>query len=251
MLPPRTKPRIIPVLDVMNGQVVRAVGGKRHEYRPVVSKLTTSTEPVEVAKALLDATGAGELYVADLDAISGADRSARVVAELANQNDCRLLVDLGIRTPDDFALVPRRKNVAPVIGSETMTDIDAGLAAGFDFLSDWAFSLDLFRGRLLGNWQVWGDFGVRSDEDVWEMAASAAMQMGVGTLIVLDLADVGMMEGPSTEYWCRKIRATIPEIELIAGGGVRNWDDVERLVEAGASGVLVASALHDGRLMVK
>lgn len=249
MLPPCPKPRIVPVLDVMNGQVVRAVGGRRDEYRPVVSKLTASTDPVEVAKALGEATGASELYIADLDAITGADGSGRVVAELAERVECRLFVDLGIRTPDDFASVPRRKNVVPVLGCETLADPDPALAAGFEFLSDWAFSLDLFQGKLLGNWRAWGDFGVRSAEDVWEMAASAAMQMGAGTLIVLDLADVGTMGGPSTEYWCKKIRATIPEVEVITGGGVRTWDDVERLGEAGADGVLVASALHEGALL--
>ena len=52
----RTSPRLIPVLDLMNGKVVRAVGGRRDEYRPVVSTLTPSTEPVEVAMALLAAT---------------------------------------------------------------------------------------------------------------------------------------------------------------------------------------------------
>ena len=62
-----TVARIIPVIDVMGGQVVRAVGGRRSEYRPIVSKLTDSTEPVEVAKALLGATGVGEIYLADLD----------------------------------------------------------------------------------------------------------------------------------------------------------------------------------------
>ncbi len=30
----RTKPRIIPVLDVMNGQVVRAVGGRLRRISP-------------------------------------------------------------------------------------------------------------------------------------------------------------------------------------------------------------------------
>lgn len=241
-------PRIIPVLDVMNGQVVRAVAGRRTEYRPVVSKLTTSTEPVEVAKALIEATGASELYVADLDAITGTDRSGRNVAILAEQVSVRLFADLGIRTPDDFACVPKSKNVVPVLGSETLADLDGVLAAGFEFHSNWAFSLDLVRGRLLGNWSAWRDFGVRSDTDVWEMAAAAAMQMGAGTLILIDLAEVGTMSGPGTEYWCRKIKATIPEVQVVAGGGVRNWDDVERL---GADAVLVASALHDGTLKAR
>ena len=71
--------RIIPVLDVMGGIVVRAVAGRRSEYRPLVSKLTTSVEPAEVARTLLAKSGADELYVADLDAISeGVDAGVAV-----------------------------------------------------------------------------------------------------------------------------------------------------------------------------
>ncbi len=53
--------RIIPVIDVMDGVVVRAIGGRRDEYRPLVSQLTVSTDPIAVAKALLEATGAKAL----------------------------------------------------------------------------------------------------------------------------------------------------------------------------------------------
>src|SRR5437660_464634 len=31
--------RVLPVLDLLGGQVVRGVGGQRHQYRPVVSRL--------------------------------------------------------------------------------------------------------------------------------------------------------------------------------------------------------------------
>jgi len=80
------------------------------------------------------------------------------------------------------------------------------------------------------------------------MAATAVLAMGANTLIVIDLAEVGTRAGPGTGYWCRKIRSTMPQVELIAGGGVRGWDDVDYLGELGADAVLVASALHDGIL---
>jgi phosphoribosylformimino-5-aminoimidazole carboxamide ribotide isomerase len=248
MLLRRTKPRIIPVLDVMNGQVVRAVGGRRDEYRPIVSKLTTSTEPIEVAKALIEATGATELYVADLDAITGMDRSGRTVASLAEQCGVRLFADMGIRTKRDVRSMPRHKNIVPVLGSETISGPTVTYPLGD---GDWAFSLDLFNDRLMGNWAAWSGFDVCSDEHVWEMADTAIGVCGAGTIIVIDLAKVGTGTGPGTEYWCRKIRATWPEVEeveIIAGGGVRSWEDVQQLGEFCADAVLVASALHDGTI---
>jgi phosphoribosylformimino-5-aminoimidazole carboxamide ribotide isomerase len=99
-------------------------------------------------------------------------------------------------------------------------------------------------GCLLGDWRNWGLAGER---DVLSLT-HRVIEIGVRALIVLDLARVGMGTGTGTEPLLRAIRSAYPDIELIAGGGVRTWEDVERLGEAGATGVLVASALHDGTL---
>ncbi len=42
--------QIIPVIDLQHGMVVRAAGGRRHEYRPLVSKLADDAQPVTVAR---------------------------------------------------------------------------------------------------------------------------------------------------------------------------------------------------------
>jgi phosphoribosylformimino-5-aminoimidazole carboxamide ribotide isomerase len=46
----------------------------------------------------------------------------------------------------------------------------------------------------------------------------------------------------------RRIRRAVPVVRLAAGGGVRDPGDLERLAAAGADAVLVATALHDGRV---
>ena len=64
--------RILPVIDLKGGLVVRGVAGRRQEYRPVVSRLTPSSRPIDVAGAFRDHLGLDHLYLADLDAIAGA-----------------------------------------------------------------------------------------------------------------------------------------------------------------------------------
>ena len=66
--------QIIPVIDIRNGSAVRAVAGERSQYRPLESRLTDSTEPAEVLKALQREFGFTHCYVADLDAIEGRAR---------------------------------------------------------------------------------------------------------------------------------------------------------------------------------
>jgi phosphoribosylformimino-5-aminoimidazole carboxamide ribotide isomerase len=59
---------------------------------------------------------------------------------------------------------------------------------------------------------------------------------------------VGVARGPGPAGICETVRNAFPDLELLTGGGVRDWDDVKRLEDAGVDGVLVASALHDGTL---
>jgi phosphoribosylformimino-5-aminoimidazole carboxamide ribotide isomerase len=229
--------RIIPVLDILGGHVVRGVGGRRDEYRPVVSSVTASTHPFTVANDLLGVTAAREVYVADLDAIRGGDRPSPAVREFVNLFPAPVWLDFGVRHAADARLVPA--TVRPVVGTETADG--PGVAAAFrDHAAGFAVSIDLMNGKLLGRGSTWGD----TANDV----AAAAVGAGARTLIVLDLAAVGGNDGPRTLAVCRRIRDRFPDVGLLTGGGVRNREDVEGLAAVGVDGVLVASAFHDGRL---
>lgn len=80
-----------------------------------------------------------------------------------------------------------------------------------------------------------------------EAIAAQAVVLGITELLVLDVADVGMGTGGSTLNLCDRLRERYPKLRLVTGGGVRGPADVERLRAAGLDGVLIASALHDGR----
>ena len=93
----------------------------------------------------------------------------------------------------------------------------------------------------------------RGDAASWEGSdaetiAAQTIKRGIRHLIVLDLARVGLGNGIGTENLCRRLATAHPRVEIVAGGGVHDVDDLRRLREAGVGGVLVASALHDGRI---
>jgi phosphoribosylformimino-5-aminoimidazole carboxamide ribotide isomerase len=67
----------------------------------------------------------------------------------------------------------------------------------------------------------------------------------VTEVILLALRQVGTGAGPDLET-LRAVRDAFPDLRLIAGGGVRTADDLRALAEAGADGVLLATALHRG-----
>jgi phosphoribosylformimino-5-aminoimidazole carboxamide ribotide isomerase len=241
----RHRPRLVPVLDVMNGAVVRGVGGRRDEYQAITCPETGSRKPFDIAHALLRRANASELYVADLDAIMGKAAVSRSVQTIAEMWQVPIWVDAGIGRKLGVADLPNLPNIRPVVGSETCAEPDVLRAALAEAAErPLAFSIDLKAGRLLGHWDNWGMAG---PFDVLHLARRV-VELGVRTLIVLDLTRVGTGAGTGTEPLLRAIRREFPDLDLIAGGGVKGWAEVDRLGEAGASGVLVASALHDGSI---
>lgn len=229
--------RIIPVIDLMSGAVVRAVAGNRREYRPIQSPLVDSADPAHVAARLLEVSGATELYVADLDAISTGRPVAEGTWRFLNSIGVEVLFDGGFRDPLDRYRY--ELPIRPVLASETTYPRGAVLVATPEEEARLrpVFSLDLRAGSLVS---------VRYP-DPHDLAA-VAVAAGFPTLIVLDVARVGTGTGPGTEPLVRELRKRHPKVELIAGGGIRDHDDLKRLADAGADAALVASALHDGTL---
>jgi phosphoribosylformimino-5-aminoimidazole carboxamide ribotide isomerase len=227
--------RIIPVIDVMNGQAVRAVGGRREMYQPIRSRLTTSTDPLEVAEALLQAAGSDELYLADIDALLGHRPHLNWVKSLTDRG-IRVMVDAGLKVAED-AIPIAATGASVVVGTETLSNFRelATLVQAWEPDRVW-LSIDMRNGVVLGA------------EGSPTKTAARAVALGVTRLLVLELARVGTGLGTGTVALCSGIRSQFPEIELLAGGGIRNQADVDALTQAGASGVLVASALHDGAL---
>jgi phosphoribosylformimino-5-aminoimidazole carboxamide ribotide isomerase len=233
--------RIIPVLDLKGRLVVHGKAGHRERYTPIVSQLAATADPVTIARALRDHFGLEEFYVADLDAIAGASPSCSVYVELRRLG-LRLWVDAGVSDHRFIAPLQEAGIDTIVAGLETSAGPDA-LAQILAALSPerLVFSLDLRQTKPVTASSAWHQLDAAS-------IAAEAIAIGIRRLLILDLTRIGMGGGTGTESLCRQLARDYPDIEISAGGGVRNVEDLRRLSESGVSNVLVASALHDGRL---
>jgi phosphoribosylformimino-5-aminoimidazole carboxamide ribotide isomerase len=241
----RAAVQVIPVLDLMGRQVVRGVAGRRSEYRPVQSGIAKSADPGEVAEALVAKFNFQRVYVADLDAIAGGEpdwQSYRAIsaaglslwldAGLGDCNSARRIVEFHESGRAIERIVLGLESIsAPHVLAELVVACGTQRAV---------FSLDLQAGRPLAA-PAWQSMSPRQ-------IAAAAVGCGIEALILLDLADVGTYQGTGTAELCRYLRQKHPKAQLIGGGGVRSILDVRRMGEVGFDGVLVASALHDGRI---
>ena len=231
---------IIPVLDLKNRQIVRGMAGRREIYQPIVSKLTPSVEPLAVANAIRAHFKIARFYLADLDAIAGQSLASDVY-DVLQSSGFSLWVDAGVRTCPDAEAVARSGVANIIIGLETLEGFQQWQACVQRFGPNrLVFSLDLYNGKPMKS-NEW------NSEDVLGIV-DQVMQIGCQRMIVLDVARVGMDGGIGTESVCRQILAKYPQTEVILGGGIRNREDLQQAANAGATGVLIASALHDGRI---
>ncbi len=220
---------IIPVLDLMAGQVVHARRGERSAYRPLESKLTPSSDPLPIVAALLSLAPFSTIYVADLDAIQGrGDQRATLDRIQAEFPVLDVWIDAGFADAARLGAWSHGRRT-PVIGSESVPSAEA-LAALRRAAPDAVLSLDTRGGERLG-----------------PAALFDSPQLWPERVIVMTLDRVGAGEGPALE----RLRATLaqaPAKRIVAAGGVRDPHDLDRLEAMGVHAVLAASAIHDGTL---
>lgn len=233
--------QIIPVLDLMGGQVVQGIQGRRAHYRPVKSVLTSSTSPLAVARALCAETDCQALYIADLDAIEGHGAQHAAIRELAAALPARLWVDAGVAAAEDVTPWIEAGVDRVIVGSETLDSMASLRSVRTAFPAErLVFSLDVQGGAILSRCD---DLRAMSLPHVCKHLRDG----GWTHTILLTLDRVGTGGGPD---WSLLEAAwdACPDLELIAGGGVRGIEDLHRLSRLGMRGALVASALHSGRL---
>lgn len=221
---------IIPVLDLMNGQVVHAKHGNRHEYLPIKSVLTDSSEPLVIVQALLALYPFKQLYIADINAIEKTGSHQKIIDEIANHfPQLEIWLDAGF---DNEASIKSysASNISPVLGSESLNSIEKYQALSSASSSCAILSLDYRDDEFQGRQEL------LTDISLWPK-----------DLIVMSLNKVGSYTGPDLAK-LSAIKQQSKQSKIYAAGGVRGYADLEALQALSISGALVASALHNGVL---
>lgn len=221
--------RVIPVIDLKGGAVVRARFGRRETYAPIETPLAASSAPAEIVAGLLALYPFRALYAADLDAIERRGDHGAVLRVLGEAfPHVEFWVDAGVA--DAAAAQARlRERQIVVLGGESLKD---------------AASLAALKGEARAILSLdFDEEGFRGDPAILMRPDWPAR------VIVMTLGRVGADAGPDFERLAAVRRTS--GAALYAAGGVRGADDLAALARAGIAGALVASALHDGRLSAK
>ena len=233
--------RVIPVIDLLDGQAVHAIKGERHTYRPVKSVLCGTPDPMMIARAYRNLLGFNEIYIADLNSILGTRLASHrhMIAALARSENFDIILDAGISQNEDAVAWIDLGVRKVAVGTETLREfgILQQLPSVID-RSQLVFSLDTRAGKILSPCP---ELAAMSPIEALDCLQSS----GWREVIVLDLNRVGSEEGID-RLIVREAQAKFPDLHLLVGGGLADPVQLVELMSSGISGVLVATGLHRG-----
>lgn len=230
---------IYPAIDLRDGKCVRLYKGDFATTK--VYDETPSNMLAEYAKH-----GATWVHMVDLDGAKvGKVVQTDVVADLIKNSQLNIEVGGGIRSTEDverlFAIGVKRV----VVGSLSVSNPELvnqwfgrfgadAIVLALDCSLD---SAGIPKIRTHG----WQEEGKLSIYDVLANYPNAKH------VLCTDIAVDGTLEGSNIHLY-KQMLDKLPQIEIIASGGVGSLDDVRKLKEIGVHGVVVGKAIYEGKV---
>ncbi|HRG03217.1 MAG: 1-(5-phosphoribosyl)-5-[(5-phosphoribosylamino)methylideneamino]imidazole-4-carboxamide isomerase [Paludibacteraceae bacterium] len=230
---------IIPAIDLIDGKCVRLTQGDYSQ------KKIYNENPIEVAKMFQDA-GISRLHLVDLDGAKAQHIVNYIVLErITSKTD--LIVDFGggLKSDDDL-------RIAFECGASMVTGGSIAVKNP-EIFTGWIEkygSEKIMLGADVKNMKI-AVSGWMEDTDIELIPFLETYQKrGISKIICTDISKDGMLEGPSIELY-RDIIRKLPDVFLIASGGVSSIADIEILHDCGVPAVIFGKAIYEGKIKLK
>ena len=230
---------IIPAIDLIGGKCVRLSQG---DYS---SKKEYHDDPLEMAKRF-EGAGISRLHLVDLD---GAKAKKIINGDVLKRicNGTSLQVDFGGGIQADEEI-----EKAFSLGAKQVTggSIAVKNPTLFDEWITKYGSEKIILGADAKNKKIAvGGWEETTSVDLIPFIQSY-FDKGIRYVICTDVAKDGLLQGPSVDLY-REILQEIPELKLIASGGVSSVKDLEELEKVGVYGTIVGKAYYEGRVTLE
>lgn len=230
--------QIIPSISILQGKVVRLPQGDFSQ------EIQYGLSPLDLAKTFED-HGIEVVHFVDLDgARLGEPKNYHVMETIVGHTNLKVDFTGGIHTDGDI-------NKALEYGASYITAASAAVTDKSLFAS-WIMSYgrekitlgaDAFQGKV--SFKGWQKLAETDIFDHIEYYYNRGLKYVKTTDVALD----GLLEGPSFELY-EEILRRFPDIKLLASGGVRSVEDVQRLDEIGVFAVIFGRAFYENRIQL-
>lgn len=230
---------VIPAIDIIEGKCVRLTKGDYNQ------KKVYNEDPLEVAREFED-IGLTRLHLVDLDgARSGRIINHKVLEKLATRTALHIDFGGGLKSDEDLKIAFESGARQITGGTIAVKDPEVFLhwlalygpdkiILGADARDEkiathgWLETTELHLFDFLDNYS----------------------QKGITHAICTDISKDGMLKGSSVDLYA-SIRAQLPELKLIASGGVSSLKELEELRDMGCYGAIVGKAIYEGHISLK
>ena len=230
---------IIPAIDIIGGKCVRLTKGD-YEQQKIYAE-----NPLYAAKMFEDA-GCRRLHLVDLDgAKSNHIVNYRVLENIAINTN--LIIDFGggIKSDEDI-------KIAFESGASMITGGSIAVNNA-EIFSDWIgkYGPDkIILGADTRNGKISTSGWLEDSEKEIIPFIKGYTEKGITQVISTDINVDGMLSGPSLSLY-QSILQEIPNLYLIASGGVSCMADIENLEKAHIPAVIVGKAIYENRIQLK
>ncbi len=228
--------KIIPAIDLMNGQVVRLYKGDPNQ------KTVYSDNPIEIAKKW-ESHGADMLHLVDLDATLGIGSNLEIINKILKEVSIPIEVAGGLRN-ESLILDVAKISSRIVIGTLAFKDKELLkkllLSLGSKKI---VISVDHKDGEILiHGWQ--DKTGINLIDAIKEF-----YDIGFTEFLLTNVSRDGTMEGPDLEFL--EQACNVGNINVIASGGISNIGDVKDVKEKNAFGVILGKELYENKISIE
>ena len=230
---------IIPAIDLIDGKCVRLAQGD------FAQKKIYDENPLEVAQRF-ESANLTRLHIVDLDgAKNGEITNLKVLETISRQTNLMIDFGGGIKTDADIKAIFDAGATIASIGSVAVKNPEIFFAwlekyGGEKIL----LGADTRDEKLaINGWQT------NTKIEIISFLKNYSAK-GVTQSFVTDISKDGLLRGSSNELYT-KILGEIPDLKLIASGGVSKIADIDALEKIGCAGVIVGKAIYENRISLK
>ena len=229
---------IIPAIDIIDAKCVRLSQG---DYN---SKKVYNEDPLEVAKEFED-YGIKRLHLVDLDgAKAGRIINYKVLERIACKTN--LIIDFGggLKSAKDL-------HIAFDSGAQMVTGGSIAVKNPEEFeswIEQYGSEKIILGADAKDNKIAVTGWLEKTEQDLIPFIQDYT-EKGIQKVICTDISKDGMLQGPAINLY-QEILSKLPELYLVASGGVSCIEDIEKLAGAQIPAVIFGKAIYEGKIQL-